>query len=144
MIFDEELRQKIEIRKSFEFDESAFGQQKGNNQRKFQDRNEGELEAILKKRSCCNRGCFKRFTLPELSKVCRLWHALSPEQQTQYLSSQYKSLDLEPGPDGPVQHPKRTDGFLCGTHVCVHCFCCLLVYSDLSKETLLLSSKIRI
>ena len=84
------------------------------------------LEAILKKRSCCSQGCFELFTLPELSKVCRLWHALSPEQQTQYLSSQYKSLDLEPGPDGLVQHPKRTDWFLCGIQVCVQCFCCLL------------------
>ena len=33
---------------------------------------------------------------------------------------------MEPGPDGPVQHPKRTDWFLCGIQVCVQCFCCLL------------------
>ena len=46
MFFDEELRQKIEIRKSFEFDESAF-----HKPRKLQNENNaGELEAILKRR----------------------------------------------------------------------------------------------
>ena len=50
MIFDEELRQKIEIRKSFEFDESAFGGGQKEKQQRFNHNENGELEAILKRR----------------------------------------------------------------------------------------------
>jgi len=81
---------------------------------------------LIKKKSCCSKGCSRLFTLPEVSQVCDLWHALSPRQQAQYLCSQHESLDLAPDQDGCAQLSKRTDWILCGKGVSFSCLCSLL------------------
>ena len=71
------------------------------------------IKSMLRRKSCCRRGCFNLFLAHEVQEVCDLWHSLNPEQQARYLCSQQKLS-------------KRTDWFLCGKEVAFPCLCSLL------------------